>query len=43
MLKRDNFSTLTHIEKAVQRKHWTEAISYEEFLDDALGTVKGLV
>ena len=37
MPKRDNFSTLTHIEEAVQRiKRWTEGISHEEFLDDEL-------
>ncbi|PSR23195.1 MAG: hypothetical protein C7B45_03615 [Sulfobacillus acidophilus] len=37
MPKRDNFSTLTRIEEAVQRiKRWTEAISHEEFLDDEL-------
>jgi uncharacterized protein with HEPN domain len=37
MPKRDNFSTLTQIDEAVQRiKRWTEAISHEEFLDDAL-------
>ena len=37
MPKRDNFSTLTHIEEAVRRiKRWTEAISHEEFLDDEL-------
>lgn len=37
MPKRDNVSTLTHIEGAVQRiKRWTEAISHEEFLDDEL-------
>ena len=37
MPKRDNFSTLTHIEEAVQRiKRWMEAISHEEFLDDEL-------
>ena len=33
MPKRDNFSTLTHIEEAVQRiKRWTGGISREEFL-----------
>jgi len=37
MPKRDNFSTLTHIEEAVQRiKRWTDAISLEEFRDDDL-------
>ena len=37
MPKRDNFSTLTHIEEAVQRiKRWTEGISHEEFRDDEL-------
>ena len=37
MPKRDNFSTLTHIEQAVQKiKRWTEVISHEEFQDDEL-------
>ena len=37
MPKRDNFSTLTHIEEAVQRiNRWTQGISHEEFLDDEL-------
>lgn len=31
MPKRDNFSTLIHIEEAVQRiKRWTEGISHED-------------
>ena len=37
MPKRDNFSTLAHIEEAVQRfNRWTQGISHEEFVNDEL-------
>ena len=37
MPKRDNVSTLAHIEEAVQRvQRWTEGISRQAFLDDEL-------
>ena len=37
MPKRDNFSTLTHIEAAVQRiQRWTQGISHEQFCEDDL-------
>lgn len=37
MPKRDNFSTLTHIEEAVQRiQRWTQGISHQECYEDDL-------
>ncbi|MCL4319189.1 MAG: DUF86 domain-containing protein [Firmicutes bacterium] len=37
MPKRDNFSTLTHIEQAVRRiERWMQGVSHEDFLDDEL-------
>ncbi len=37
MPKRDNFSTLTHIEAGQRINRWMQGISHEEFLHDELG------